>query len=167
VVICEGEKSAHAAARIFPDSVCVTSPGGSGAEAQADWTPLAGRKVLIWPDCDMTGAKYAGRVAHFLHDRQCEVSIIDAAALASLSPNGGKREPTKKGWDAADAGDEWQDLDALRRAAHEFAKEPPLVAKRDHELGKPDEIDLEISRLAKLRTVDYEQVRKEATGQPA
>jgi predicted DNA-binding protein (UPF0251 family) len=162
VVICEGEKSAHAAARIFPDSVCVTSPGGSGAEAQADWTPLAGRKVLIWPDCDMTGAKYAGRVAHFLHDRQCEVSIIDAAALASLSPNGGKREPAKKGWDAADAGDEWQDLDALRRAAHEFAKEPPLVATRDDELGEPDEIDLEISQLAKLRTVDYEQIRREA-----
>ena len=113
VVICEGEKSAHAAARIFPDSVCVTSPGGSGAEAQADWTPLSGRKVLIWPDRDMTGAKYAGRVAHFLHDRQCEVSIIDAAALASLSPNGGKREPTKKGWDAADAADEWQHLEAL------------------------------------------------------
>jgi predicted DNA-binding protein (UPF0251 family) len=46
--------------------------------------------------------------------------------------------------------------------SHEFAKEPPLVATRDDELGKPDEIDLEISRLAKLRTVDYEQIRREA-----
>jgi hypothetical protein len=36
------------------------------------------------------------------------------------------------------------------------------VARRDDEFGKPGEIDLEICRLAKLRTVDYEQVRKEA-----
>ena len=84
-----------------------------------------------------------------------------AVALASLRPDCGNREP-EKGWDAADAAAEWENLDALRRAAHELAKEPPLVATRDDELGKPDEIDLEISRLAKLRTVDYEQVRREA-----
>ena len=161
-IVCEGEKSADAAALVFPDSVAVTSSGGSQASAQAAWAPLAGRRVLIWPDADEPGAKYADTVATALQGQDCEVSIIDAVALASLAPDGGKREPTKKGWDAADAGDEWQDLDALRRAAHELAKEPPLVARRDDEFGKPDEIDLEISRLAKLRTVDYEQVRREA-----
>jgi hypothetical protein len=66
--------------------------------------------------------RQARRSAHFLHDHQCEVWIIDAATLASLSPNGGKREPTKKGWDAADAVDEWQDLEALHDEAVNLLK---------------------------------------------
>jgi hypothetical protein len=44
------------------------------------------------------------------------VSLIDAAALARVDPNGGKREPSKNGWDAANALDEWQDMEALRKA---------------------------------------------------
>ena len=77
--------------------------------AKADWSPLAGRRVLIWPDADEPGAKYAGDVARILHGLDCEVSIIDAVALASMAPDGGKRDPVK-GWDAADAVAEWPDL---------------------------------------------------------
>ena len=51
----------------------------------------------------------------------CAVSIIDAAALASLNPNGGARDPVEK-WDAADAAAEWSDLQALRKAANSLAK---------------------------------------------
>ena len=43
VIVCEGEKSAEAAAQIFPDSVAVTSPNGSQAAAKAAWGPSAGR----------------------------------------------------------------------------------------------------------------------------
>ena len=57
VVVVEGEKSADAASRIFPDSVCVTSPGGSKAATKADWTPLAKRQILLWPDADEAGLK--------------------------------------------------------------------------------------------------------------
>ena len=42
-------------------------------------------------------------------------------ALASMSPDGGKREPMQ-GWDTADAVDDWQDLAALAKAAHGLAK---------------------------------------------
>jgi putative DNA primase/helicase len=45
VIVCEGEKSADAAAKIFPESVAVTSPGGSQAASKAEWAPLAGRKA--------------------------------------------------------------------------------------------------------------------------
>jgi hypothetical protein len=102
VVICEGEKAADAAARMFPKSVCMTSPGGSQAASKADWKPLAGRRVLIWPDCDEPGAKYGRKVARIIHGLGCEVSIIDAVALAGMAPGGGTREPVK-GFDAADA----------------------------------------------------------------
>src|ERR1700730_4039695 len=117
VLVCEGEKSAARAARIFPESVCLTSAGGSQAAAKTDWSPLAGRRAMIWPDADVAGSKYADAVAAILHGHGCEVSMIDAVALASMAPGGGQREP-EKGWDAADAVAEWRDMAALRKAAH-------------------------------------------------
>ena len=42
-------------------------------------------------------------------------------ALARTAPGGGPREPTKDGWDAAEAIIEWPDL-ALRRAAYTCAR---------------------------------------------
>jgi uncharacterized protein (DUF927 family) len=117
VVICEGEKSADAAAGIFLKSVAVTSPGGAKAADKADWKFLRGRKVLIWPDADEPGRDYAAKVAATLTALDCEVSIIDAEALARTAPGGGTREPPKEGWDAADAVAEWPDLLALRQAA--------------------------------------------------
>jgi Protein of unknown function (DUF3631) len=158
VVICEGEKAADAAARIFPKSVCVTSPGGSNAAKKADWSPLAGRKVLIWQDADNAGAEYAGDVAKILLALKCKISIIDAVALANIPPNGNQREPDK-GWDAADAVAEWQDLAALRKRAIELAKpyEPGAAAQPGSE-----EVDREIARLAKLRSVEYERERRTA-----
>ena len=116
VVICEGEKATDAARTIFPRSVCTTSPNGSGAVCKANWTALAGRRVLIWPDADEAGGKYAADVAAILLALGCEVSIIDAMALAGLSPDGGARDPVK-GWDAADAVREWAHLGELRKAA--------------------------------------------------
>jgi DNA primase len=38
------------------DSVIVTTwPGGSKAVTQTNWTPLEGRRVIIWPDNDQPG----------------------------------------------------------------------------------------------------------------
>jgi putative DNA primase/helicase len=62
ILVCEGEKSADAAARVYGRSVVTTtSSGGAGSAAKTDWTPLAGRKVRIWPDADEAGLKYAER----------------------------------------------------------------------------------------------------------
>ena len=96
VVVTEGEKAADAAARIFPKSIATTSSGGAQAAHKSDWTPLAGRRVLIWPDNDEAGGKYALEVAAILSALDCDVSIIDAAALAAIDPNGGAREPAKR-----------------------------------------------------------------------
>ena len=58
VLVVEGEKAADAAAKLFPDFVVVTSPGGSNAGHLADWSPLRGRHVTIWRDNDKPGRKY-------------------------------------------------------------------------------------------------------------
>lgn len=52
VLVVEGEKCAQAAAAELPDLVVVTWPGGGKAVDKADWSPLAGRKVIGWADCD-------------------------------------------------------------------------------------------------------------------
>jgi DNA polymerase I-like protein with 3'-5' exonuclease and polymerase domains len=117
VLICEGEKSADAAKSIFPDHVAMTSPGGAMASAKADWAPLAGRAVVVWPDHDQAGAGYALSIAQILIGLGSTVSIIDVARLVEI--DGGKHGPEREteGWDAADALEEWADAEALREAA--------------------------------------------------
>ncbi len=122
VVVCEGEKSADAASKALVKSVATTSPGGANAAAKADWTVLRGRKVLIWPDDDAPGRTYAAKVGAMLTALDCDVWVIDAATLSRTAPDGGTREPTKDGWDAADAITEWADIAALRRAVVDCAK---------------------------------------------
>ena len=53
-------------AEIFPDHVCTTSPFGALSAAKADWTPLHGRTVVIWPDNDAAGLQYAADVARLV-----------------------------------------------------------------------------------------------------
>ncbi len=66
VIVCEGEKATDAAMALFPDHVAVTSPNGAGSSHKADWTPLAGRDVIIWPDNDDDGRGYASSAARLI-----------------------------------------------------------------------------------------------------
>src|SRR6185312_1782202 len=62
-ILCEGEKAADAAQRLFPDRPCVSWPAGTGGVADADWTPLANREFDLWPDADEPGLKAAREIA--------------------------------------------------------------------------------------------------------
>jgi hypothetical protein len=67
VIVVEGEKCVHALrAHGF---TATTSPGGAatGNAERADWTPLAGKTVYLWPDNDEPDAKgLSGGAAHML-----------------------------------------------------------------------------------------------------
>ena len=91
VLIVEGEACADAAGRLLPDHVAVTSSGGSKAGRKADWTPLAGRQVVVWPDADAAGLGYAGDVARCL-------MALGAVVTVAVPPEG-----AGDSWDAADA----------------------------------------------------------------
>lgn len=62
--ICEGEKSADALRQI--GLTATTSSGGAHAARKSDWSVLAGREVLLWPDHDQSGQKYADDVLQIL-----------------------------------------------------------------------------------------------------
>lgn len=84
VLVVEGEKAADAAAKRFPDYVAVTSPGGCKAAAKADWSPLKGSKVTIWPDNDAAGIGYAENVAKML----TEAASVSIVRLPANLPDG-------------------------------------------------------------------------------
>lgn len=53
VLLVEGEKCAYAAnEEIGEQYIPVTWPGGTKAVHKVDWSPLAGRKIFAWADCD-------------------------------------------------------------------------------------------------------------------
>ena len=56
----EGEKCADALTKL--GCLATTSPGGSNGVNKADWNPLSGKKVIIWPDKDKAGKIYGANV---------------------------------------------------------------------------------------------------------
>jgi uncharacterized protein (DUF927 family) len=127
-VACEGEKTADAAAALFPDFAAVAWQGGAGSAAKADWRALAGRRVVCWPDNDAAGRKSAAEAARLvLAAGAARVAVVD---VPTTWPDG---------WDVADALPEGVTLDTLRdmlRAAEAEAAEP-LDAERDDDDALP------------------------------
>lgn len=119
VLIVEGEKCADAAHELLAEWFDVLSwPGGGKAIGKVDWQPLAGRSVLIWPDCDaqtdkegallpearQPGTVAAEAIADKLLELGCKVKIISIPAPGE--------KPS--GWDVADAIADGMTADDLR-----------------------------------------------------
>jgi hypothetical protein len=67
VVVVEGEKCVESLASI--GIVATTSPCGAGKGSCADWTPVAGKRVVLWPDNDPADPK-TGKSTGIEHMRQ-------------------------------------------------------------------------------------------------
>jgi putative DNA primase/helicase len=82
VYVVEGERCADTAGEIGLPAT--TSAHGSAAAEKSDWTPLAGRDVVILPDADEPGRKYARDVARLLVrlDSPARVKIVTLPALS-------------------------------------------------------------------------------------
>ncbi len=91
VVLAEGEKCADA---LVGAGVCGTTAmhGANAPVDKTDWSPLAGKHVLAWPDKDQPGWDYAVAA--------CQAALAAGALSAHilLPP-----EDKPEGWDAADA----------------------------------------------------------------
>ncbi len=90
IIFVEGEKCAEAITKL---GYCgTTTPGGANAQLEkVDWLPLKDKSLLIWPDNDEAGIKYAERVFNVLKNIAANVSILE---LPTDKP---------KKWDCADA----------------------------------------------------------------
>jgi putative DNA primase/helicase len=137
VLVVEGEKACRAAERLVPGYVCITSPGGSKAAAQADWSPLNGREAVIWPDNDDPGRQYAAAVG-----KHC--GAAGAIRVSIIEPPGG----VPAGWDAADAlaagYDEAQAMRLIGAAAKQERPRKPADDAQDgagRRRGRPPQRD--------------------------
>lgn len=92
ILLAEGEKTADAASRLFLDMVAMTWPGGSKAVKKANFKPLKGRRVSIWPDADKPGFEAALALA-------AKSKEVGAVELSIIAPPADSPE----GWDLADA----------------------------------------------------------------
>ena len=117
VLIVEGEKAADAASKFTPPYVVVTWSGGSKAWRKTDFSPIYGRKVLLWPDADEPGVEVMHRLAAELSSHCPEIKLI--------TPTG-----HGDGWDAADSGFSWVEFKewAVPRA-HIYAPNDALTAE--------------------------------------
>ncbi|MBX3711620.1 MAG: AAA family ATPase [Lysobacter sp.] len=79
VYVVEGEACADALAGL---GVIATTSGSADSADAADWSPLRGREMVIWPDNDKAGERYARAVAAKLRGIAASVEWIDSAPLA-------------------------------------------------------------------------------------
>jgi len=90
VLIVEGELKCDLARRVLNparQAVVVTWCGGAAAYRHTDWSPLAGRRVIIWPDADDAGRAAAEGIATLIGGS--DIRLIDTSDRAP-------------GWDVAD-----------------------------------------------------------------
>ncbi len=78
VIVVEGEWCADALAKI---GALATTSGAADSAGKTDWQPLAGRNVIIWPDNDEAGQRYADAVEDVLLALGCTVRLVDVATM--------------------------------------------------------------------------------------
>lgn len=83
VLIVEGEKACDAVTSIphCAGYVPITWPNGAAACNSADWSPLRGRKVLIWPDADEAGLKARDTLLTILAPLASEIKYLNTEGL--------------------------------------------------------------------------------------
>ncbi|MCH7872128.1 MAG: DUF3987 domain-containing protein [Planctomycetes bacterium] len=129
VYVCEGEKCVLATRRV---GLCATtSAHGANSPQKTDWSPLAGKTVVILADNDTAGRDYAKVVARTLGQLGCTVKIVTLPGL----PDGGDIV------DFIDAHDS-RDNDVLRCMIETIAAEssvwsPPAPAEATTMLTTP------------------------------
>ncbi len=131
VLLVEGEKCAQA---LIDKGFCATTAmnGAKAPVEKTDWSPLKGKRVLIWPDHDQPGRDYARAAAE-----QLKVVGVSAVAIVQVPES----RPAK--WDAADALDAEEDVHRfLRKAPKTVIKPTGLVLtdwSADKYIGKAPE----------------------------
>lgn len=140
VVLVEGEKCAQA---LFDAGIVATTAmhGANAPVDKTDWSPLAGKAVLIWPDRDKPGWEYATQAAQ---------AILSAGAKSChvLYPP----EEATEGWDVADAIAEGFDVATFlthgpRLQMHDVADDvDPVVSSDESVWGTEDALALSFTR---------------------
>lgn len=154
VILVEGERCADWLAKL---NITATTSGAADSARLADWQPLAGRDVLIWPDNDTAGLKYADEATDKLAALGCKVKRINIDAL-NLPPKGDCVDWLQTLGRKATAADIWA-LPVIERTQEKADPYPETAVQPDTPPAQTD--DEKIQWLASLKPLEYDRVRKE------
>ena len=150
VIVTEGEKKAAAAKQLFPDCVAVSPMNGAKSPHKTDWSPLAGRSLVIWPDNDQPGRDFA----------EASVKLARAAGASEVAvvavPQGWPQK-----WDLADARPDGVEIGTLTDLLNSAKPRPD---RRLKEPASEEEIIAEVHRLAAVSPVKY-VIEREASAE--
>ena len=135
ILISEGEKATLGAEKIYKGD-CATWHGGVNSWQKADWSPIFGREVWLFPDNDEAGCKCANDIADMLVNNKCTVRVATSPAHF---------EPKDDLWDASNRND-FKSSEDLEKYMQNFAqikpKKPSLYFQTVDEImsniGEPD-----------------------------
>lgn len=148
VIIVEGEKAADACRRLTAGLpvIVLSWPGGCKAVSKADWSLLAGRKVVGWPDTDSQVDKRTGLVRPY--QKQPGMGAM-LEISEQVSRHGGQMRiiavpypgHMEDGWDAADAeADGWTGADVMAHIkANIRTPEDIMAMPADEPAPEPEE----------------------------
>lgn len=132
ILLVEGEKCVDYARALGIKRIATTWPGGGRAVKHADFSPIAGRDVLLFPDHDEPGRDTMAEAAERLLMLKCHVSIIDTQA-----------DDLPDGWDIADSGFDKKQFNEWARSRirpiGQAKTAPPPEARRGAPRSDPDE----------------------------
>jgi putative DNA primase/helicase len=160
ILVVEGCKTTDAGRRLFAGMpvIVVSWMGGGKAVKFADWSLLAGRKVVVWPDCDsktnqqtgeylpyseQPGMAAALEICEQLPDT-CDARIVAVPLPGELVDGWDLADAEAEGWDGARAVDFLRKnlhlADSIKRA-HEHQQEPAPAPPPEHyaEAPPPDD----------------------------
>lgn len=109
VFVHEGEKAADAGGELLLPFVSICWPNGAASADKADFGPLAGRDVVLWPDHDEPGTQAALTAAKAIRKagaKRVRFVNLDLFAKHAVSAKGqivDRLTPLPAGWDCADA----------------------------------------------------------------
>lgn len=114
VLVVEGEKCADAGAAYLKRYAVIAWPGGAKAVKKIDWSPLEGRKIVLWPDAD---ADHAGFLAMFdlYEEIKGRAEIVKLMEVPDGTPNK---------WDIADAVSQGWDTRRIEEYIVRQARDP-------------------------------------------
>lgn len=84
VMLVEGEKAADAAQELLGQYVVMSWPGGANAWKHADFSPLRGKRVDLWPDADEPGKDAMRNIVAIIgdpHGLRCYGKLIDPRGM--------------------------------------------------------------------------------------
>jgi hypothetical protein len=135
VLVSEGEKANLGAEKIYKGD-CATWHGGVNSWQKADWSPIFGKEVWLFPDNDDAGFKCANDIAEMLVNNKCTVRVATPPTYF---------EPKDDLWDANQRND-FASSEDLEKYMQNFAqikpKKPSLYFQTVDEImsniGEPD-----------------------------